>query len=132
MLQLLVSEVSIIVATPYMEEAVLCNRVAFIQEGKILQVDTPDEIITSFSKPLFKISSENRFTLIHTLKAYPFADSVYVFGTGIHYTDRRGNPDMDHLRDYLKNEGLKGVEIQPILPGIEDSFMLQMSKEIHE
>ncbi len=130
MLQLLVSEVTIIVATPYMEEAVLCNRVAFIQEGKILQVDTPDQIISSFSKPLFRISSENRFTLIHTLKAYPFADSVYVFGTGIHYTDRRGIPDMDQLRDYLKNQGLKGFEIERILPGNEDSFMLEMTKDL--
>ncbi len=130
MLQLLVSEVTIIVATPYMEEAVLCNRVAFIQEGKILQVDTPDQIISSFSKPLFRISSENRFTLIHTLKGYPFADSVYVFGTGIHYTDRRGIPDMDQLRDYLKNQGLKGFEIERILPGIEDSFMLEMTKDL--
>ncbi|TVQ04866.1 MAG: ABC transporter ATP-binding protein [Balneolaceae bacterium] len=129
MLAILVKDVTIIVATPYMDEARRCNRVAFIQEGEILQVDTPEAIVKSFKKPLFGVSHKNRFKLIRALKNYPYSESVHTFGDSIHYTDQRDLPDLDGLKTYLHDMGLENVEIGTLIPGIEDSFMALVLKE---
>ena len=129
MLAILVKEVTIIVATPYMDEARRCNRVALIQEGRILRIDTPETIVKSFEKLLYGIRTENRFRAIRMLKHYPFAESVHAFGESIHYTDKRNTTDTGELKNYLKAHGIEDAEIVEIEPGIEDCFMSMMVKE---
>jgi ABC-2 type transport system ATP-binding protein len=129
MLTILVKEVTIIVATPYMDEASRCNRVALIQEGRILRIDTPPAIVGSFEKPLYGIRSGNRFRLLRELKNYPFAESVHAFGESIHYTDKRNKVNPVELKNYLKAQGIENSQITEIDPGIEDCFMSMMMKE---
>ena len=130
MLQLLKREgITIIVSTPYMDEANLCDRVALIQDGEIMQIDQPSEIVSSFSKPLLGIKSKNKYRLIKALHSYPNAHSVHAFGEFIHYTDQRVKPDSEELELYLKSKGLKEIVIKSIQPNIEDSFMSLMEAE---
>src|SRR5437868_8508553 len=68
--------ITIIVSTPYMDEASLCDRVALIQQGKILTINTPEEISKQFSKLLFAISSADKFKLIQDLRTYEFVETV--------------------------------------------------------
>jgi len=115
--------ITIIVATPYMDEANLCERVALMQDGEILSIDTPDGIISSFEKDLYAIQGQDIYQLLLDLRAYPFANSVFPFGQNIHYTDKRENVSPSELKDYLISKGQNRIEIKKITAGIEDCFM---------
>ena len=115
--------ITILVSTPYMDEAELCDRIALIQDGKILQIDTPQEIINHYPKTIFDVRADNMYRLIIALKAYEHQYSVYPFGEFVHYTDKRGNINIDELKEYLKNKGLNNIIIQATKTTIEDTFM---------
>lgn len=121
--------ITIIASTPYMDEADQCDRVALVQDGKILKISTPAEVAKSFSAPLFGIKSKKRFRLIQALKQFEHTKSVHPFGESVHYSDERENPDTNELEQYLKNQGIADASIQKIEPGIEDTFMDLMEKE---
>lgn len=130
MLHLLKNEgITIIAATPYMDEAGQCDRVALFQTGKILQVSTPQEVAESYSSSLFGIRSKQRFRLIQALKQFQHSKSVHPFGESVHYSDQRENPDIVELENYLKREGIEDFQVQKIEPEIEDTFMELMEKE---
>lgn len=120
------SGITTIVSTPYMDEARLCDRVALIQNGSLLAVDTPAAIERSYPKPLLSVRSARKFELIQALRAYPFADSVYAFGEVAHYTDSRPSLDTADLQKYLERSGFDDVLLNQIEPGIEDVFMALM------
>jgi ABC-2 type transport system ATP-binding protein len=124
--------ITIIVSTPYMDEAVLCDRVALIQNGHILEIDTPAAIEKQFSRPLFAVKADNRYRLMNALRKFPHVNSVYPFGEFLHYTDVRPVFSAAEIEAYLKNEGLQNIAIHPIPPQIEDSFMELMKKHDDE
>ena len=124
--------ITIIVSTPYMDEADLCDRVALIQEGEIMQIDAPSSIVGSFERTLLGIKADNTYDLLSALKSYPQAYSVHPFGEFVHYTEKIGSPNVTALKKYLFNRGLGQVEIKPIKPNIEDSFMELMQAKGEE
>jgi ABC-2 type transport system ATP-binding protein len=115
--------ITIIVSTPYMDEAVLCDRVALMQMGSILSIDTPQGIINRFGKKLLTINTENKFDLLNDLRQYPDTASVFPFGQYMHYTSVSNNPHIDDLKQYLVSKGHTGIEIKEAEPDIEDCFM---------
>ncbi|MDR9415481.1 MAG: ABC transporter ATP-binding protein [Gracilimonas sp.] len=131
MLKILKSEgITIIVSTPYMDEANLCDRVALIQEGEIMQIDSPKAIVETFRKPLFGLKAENTYKLLKALKTYPQAHSVHPFGEYIHYTEKGESSNTEALKTYLFEQGIRELSINNIKPHIEDSFMeLMQSKQ---
>ena len=133
MLRMLKEEgITIVVSTPYMDEAKLCDRVALIDKSEILQIDSPGNLTKAFTKALYGIKHPDKYRLINVLKDYEFADSVHPFGEFIHYTDRRGSIDESGLNEYLDSKGLTGANIQSIEPDIEDLFMsLMQPEELH-
>lgn len=122
--------ITIIVSTPYMDEAKLCDRVALIQDGETLQIDTPANIVATFSKPLYAVKSSKTYDLLLALKSFEHTHSIQPFGENLHYTDLRSEPDLDSLKTYLANQGIDDVEIKSITPNIEDSFMALMKSEV--
>ncbi len=120
------SGITIVVSTPYMDEARLCDRVALIQDGTLLTVDSPDAIENSYPKALYAVQSSSKYELIRSLRAYPFAESVYAFGEVAHYTDTRDQLDTPEIMRYLSEAGFDDVTLQPIRAGIEDVFMALM------
>jgi ABC-type multidrug transport system ATPase subunit len=125
---------TIVVSTPYMDEAGRCDRVALIQKGRILAVDRPGAIGDRYPLPLFAVRSASRYRLLEGLRRFPHAASVYPFGEELHYTDaRRGVPDemvMRELGVYLAAEGIDDAMVAPIRAGIEDAFMAMMGNEV--
>ena len=119
-------DISILVSTPYMDEASLCDRVALLQEGKMLGIAPPREITSSFPGRLFGISGSNKYEILLALRSYEHTKSVFPFGDSFHYRDKREMPDGNEILDYLKNKGFYDVEIKEISPGIEDAFMDKM------
>lgn len=115
--------ITIIVSTPYMDEAQLCDRVALIQHGKILSIDEPVNITKSYAKQLFGISAENIHKLLLDLRVYPHVLHAYAFGQNVHYTGKNTVTDLDNLRSYLQQCGHTNLVIIPIEAGIEDVFI---------
>jgi len=132
------SGLPILVSTPYMDEALRCDRVALIQQGRILEIDPPREIGKRYSRPLLAVPAEGatRYHLLQTLRGFSHAYSVYPFGEELHYTDRRAGTAPDaiatELAGYLRAHGLRDVEARPIAAGIEDAFMALMSQGANE
>jgi len=121
------SGISILVSTPYMDEASLCDRVALMQKGKIMSIDTPENIIERFEKPLYAIQSEHTYQLIKDLRAFENTYSAYAFGEAVHLTLKEGGA-IKILPDFLKEKGHIRYSIEEIKAGIEDCFMELMSK----
>ncbi len=123
------SGITILVSTPYMDEANLCDRVALVKEGSFMQIDTPANIVTQFGRPLYAVQSHNMYELIKDLRQYNDAHSVYPFGEYLHYTSAQGEVNMEELKDYLVAKAHQNVEVQQIEPNIEDCFMELMNRK---
>lgn len=115
--------ITILVSTPYMDEASLCDRIALIQKGKILKIDTPANIISNYEKVIYDVQAKNTHGLIHDLKNYPNQYSVYAFGEYVHYIDKNAAFNPNDLETYLKNKNHMDIIIKPATITIEDVFM---------
>lgn len=118
---------TILVSTPYMNEAIRCDRVALMQDGRLMQVDTPEAITAQYQHPLLAVRADHRYRLLQVLRTYPHARAVYPFGEVVHVTDDRAASHPEELRRYLEAEGLSGVAVRPIEASIEDQFIALMS-----
>jgi ABC-2 type transport system ATP-binding protein len=122
------SGMSILVSTPYMDEAARCDRIAMMQQGEIVVNDTPDAILRGFSKPLFEITSGNRFSILKLLRSWPEVKSAYLFGHGIHVTMVSEQTGPEWLDRKLKEQGMADMEISAIQAGFEDCFIEAVDK----
>jgi ABC-2 type transport system ATP-binding protein len=125
------SGLTILVSTPYMDEADRCDRIALIQHGKILALDTPSGIAASFDRPLFAVHTSDRYRALLALRKYPHAHSVFPFGDVLHYADARTDASADSIQhdieSYLAEHGFTDVFVARIPATIEDSFIARMS-----
>jgi ABC-type multidrug transport system ATPase subunit len=120
---------TILVSTPYMDEAELCDRVALIQDGRILRMDTPKRIMSGFEKKILAVSSADTYTLLSDLATFPDAESVQPFGDCIHFTSKSNATTEAELSQFLTSRGQRELRISEIGAGIEDCFMRLMSTE---
>ncbi len=125
-------EITILVSTPYMDEANLCDRVALMQKGTLLDVDSPGRIIQKFGKRVLAARSENMFRLINDLRTFPKAASVYAFGQFAHFTSPDDDVEVNELENFLLKNGHQAVEVEEIEPGIEDVFMGLMQNSLQQ
>lgn len=122
--------ITILVSTPYMDEATLCDRVALIQGGRILDVDTPQRITEKFPRRIFQISSDEMPRLIHDLHNFPKNDSVFAFGRVVHFTGTDDEVETSELDKYLEALNHTNVLVEEIAPGIEDVFINLMGTPV--
>lgn len=122
--------ITIIVSTPYMDEASLCDRIALIQEGTFLKIDTPMGIIKDFESTIWSVKGQDMSKLLKDLRANENILTCYAFGATHHITidknDHRVKSNVFNqsiLKAYLLEKGHSDIEIKNIKPGIEDCFM---------
>lgn len=127
--KLKVQGITIFVSTPYMDEASRCDRIALIQSGELLSVDTPANICAAYNYPLWKVQANDMYRLLADLRAWPAAHSCYAFGDTHHLALKSGQP-QDELRDYLQQKGHTDVHISTAQPGIEDCFMALLGDDV--
>ncbi|HET8624423.1 MAG TPA: ABC transporter ATP-binding protein [Gemmatimonadales bacterium] len=122
----------IVVSTPYMDEASLCDRVSLMQDGRLLVTDRPASIGAGYPRPLFAVRGPNILGLLGALRDFPHAAAVWPFGETLHYTDARAGvaPDLvaRELAAHVAAQGLSGVSIAAIPASIEDAFMWYMAQ----
>jgi ABC-type multidrug transport system ATPase subunit len=119
--------ITILVSTPYMDEAMRCDRVALIQDGKILSVDTPAKIKEGFTRKLFSVKAPEKYRLINALRQFPQIGTAFPFGDSVHVTFK-DNVLENTIYEYLKDKGISNVNISEAEPEIEDRFLELMNK----
>lgn len=115
--------ITILVSTPYMDEAARCDRIALMRSGRCLSVDTPAGIRSSFGRQLWSVRSAAMYKLLTDLRTFSGTASCYAFGDAHHLTLKEDEREMDALKQFLKEKGYSDVEIEPIEPSVEDCFM---------
>jgi ABC-2 type transport system ATP-binding protein len=114
--------ITILVSTPYMDEAMRCDRIALIQEGKILSVGQPQKIRDGFSRKLFEVRAKDKYQLILSLRKYPGTITAFPFGDSVHATFLNDRYD-ESLTRFLISEGIEDAAIKESRAGIEDRFL---------
>jgi ABC-type multidrug transport system ATPase subunit len=114
--------ITILVSTPYMDEAGLCDRVALIQDGKILSINTPQGIVDNFSKPLFAVKSSKMLHLLNELKVLDFVENVYPFGE-YHHVVMKDRSGENLLRQFIDDTRDEKIVLKNAQPDIEDCFI---------
>ena len=119
--------ITILVSTPYMDEASLCDRIALIQNGQFLKIETPEEIVNQFAKTLWAVKSNNMSKLLTDLRSIKNIESCFAFGDSHHITVDNVQLTVDSLQNMLSAQNHTNIEIVEIEPTIEDCFM-ELSK----
>lgn len=118
---------SLLVSTPYMDEANRCDRVALMQSGRVLALDTPPSLAAAYAHPLFAVRGPDRLALLAVLRTLPHAASVWPFGESLHFADHRRGVHVADVQSDLEAAvaaaGLRDVSITPIRASVEDVFL---------
>ena len=123
-------DITIMVSTPYMDVAGLCDRVALMQNGEIMDVDAPTRITEKFPHKIIRVKSDDMFRLIKDLRAFEKAKSVFAFGQFAHFTGQNDDVEITELETYLKSKNHNKIVVEEIEPGIEDVFMGLMKESL--
>ncbi len=115
--------ITILVSTPYMDEAGLCDRVGLIQNGNILTINKPDKIVNNFPGRLWAATSTNIYKLLLDLREIEDLYSVYPFGSKIHFTKKEQTAESSMIENFLAEKGHEEIEIEEVTPTIEDCFI---------
>lgn len=116
-------DITILVSTPYMDEATLCDRIALVQKGKILAIETPEKIIASYPDKLYAIKAGDIPALLKLMSSYENTLSNYAFGEYIHVSFKNNVYDEEKVKNYLQSKGLANIEIKETGATVEDCFI---------
>ena len=120
--------ITILVSTPYMDEASLCDRIALIQNGQFLKIDTPKNIVNQYENKLWAVQSNNMYKLLNDLRANKLTSNCFAFGDKHHVSVSSEQLSITSLKETLDKLGHTNIEIREIEPIIEDCFM-QLSQK---
>lgn len=119
--------ITILVSTPYMDEALRCDRIALMQQGKLMGIDTPSAIRASYGKRIYAVSHPERYRLLMALRAMTGVVSPEPFGEAVHINLREG-VTAEEVKRSLQLAGLENAELTEITAGIEDVFLEMMRR----
>ena len=117
--------ITILVSTPYMDEASRCDRIALCNEGRILKIDTPEGIVRGFDKQLYGISAKNMFALLEKARTADGVEDCYPFGEKHHLVARE---EFDEAKFVAQLGDIEGLQIIHTAPTIEDMFIKLMKR----
>ena len=117
--------ITILVSTPYMDEASRCDRIALCNEGRILGIDTPEGIVRGFDKRLYGISARNMFALLERARRVEGVEECYPFGEKHHLVT---SEEFDIERFKAEFSDVEDFEIVSVAPTIEDMFIKLMKR----
>ena len=126
------SGITILVSTPYMDEASLCDRVALMQSGNLLAVDTPKSITADYKGQLFGVKTNKMHSLLTDLEEVSIATQIYRFGDGVHITSHQNDDEnfVQIISNSLKEKGHSAIQIEKQQAVIEDCFLALMDKSV--
>ena len=117
--------ITILVSTPYMDEASRCDRIALCNEGRILSIDTPTNIVAGFDVPLYSVQADNMYQLLLAVRKATGVLECYPFGEA-HHLITNAKFDVKQFKTELAD--IRGLCIEPAEPTIEDMFIKLMKQ----
>lgn len=121
--------ISVVVSTPYMDEATRCDRIALIQNGKIIKVDTPQQVISDFRGSLFTLKTDNIFAMLNSMKDCTLDCIYYPYGEYLHVAFyEEPTQAVAQFKQFLTDKNHHFGEILPISPTVEDCFIELVTK----
>ncbi len=120
--------ITILVSTPYMDEAALCDRVGLIQNGKILAVDSPSNITAGFPDVIYALKSEDTKSLLKDAREFNGIISCEPFGEYNHVVCKKDGFNETSFMEYLRSKNHSGLQFEKIEPSIEDCFIYLMNQ----
>ena len=117
--------ITILVSTPYMDEASRCDRIALMNEGVILGIDTPENMVKAFDSPLYGVKAKNMFALLEVARKQPGVLNCYPFGE-MHHLVADASFNAEEMKKALRD--VEGFCIEPVVPTIEDMFIKLMKQ----
>jgi len=127
--QLRQQQITIVVSTPYMDEAKLCDRIALMQKGRIMSIDKPAAIVSSFPGTLFAVKADDIYKLLQDLRSDAAVESCYAFGEFMHLTLAADGDSENEVKRIAEKYNPQHLEVQRITPNIEDSFIRLMQEQ---
>jgi len=124
--------ISIVVSTPYMDEASLCDRVALMQNGKIMEIDTPKNIRSEYPYQIIAVRTDNMYDIINHLYENKKVVSAFRFGDHIHISYNKGELEEQEIKTFLENKGHHIIRLNMVEADIEDCFMAFMNENKHD
>ncbi|MBP5689161.1 MAG: ABC transporter ATP-binding protein [Muribaculaceae bacterium] len=119
---------SILVSTPYMDEASRCDRIALINNGHVLDIDTPQNMVDNYDAPLYGVKCDNMYEMLKKLRKVESIANCYTTGE-YHHIVASKEFDVERLIQDLTDNGLKNIELKAVIPDIEDVFIKLLSNE---
>lgn len=120
---------SIVMATPYLDEAERCGRVLLLHEGRVLAVDTPAALQGAYAGRLFEVVTATDRPPLDALAAVPGVSDAQGFGGRAHVTvAARHEGDVESgIREALSRLDLEVLTVRPIPATLEDAFIGMLS-----
>jgi ABC-type multidrug transport system ATPase subunit len=122
-------QITIVVSTPYMDEARLCDRIALMQGGRIMSIDEPSGIIKNFPKPLYAVKADNIYKLLQDLRSDQAVESCYAFGEYLHLTSKSEVDGREGIIALANKYNPQHLVVEKIAATIEDSFIRLMQDQ---
>ena len=120
--------VTMVISTPYMDEAARCTRVGFLHQGRVLREDTPQRLRESVQSRIFEVRCSDQRACREALKGDPGVEGVEVFGDRLHVALRPG-ADPEAIWRHLAQAGVKAVEPREVPVSLEDVFVAMAGGE---
>lgn len=120
--------VTIFVSTPYMDEALKCDQVAFMHKGKILAEGKPAELVKYYPYSLLEVWAERIIEAVSILHHFDNIKNIQIFGDKLHLAFLPDHKPAGELRQFLEKQGYQNIQIKSISPGIEDTFIELMKQ----
>ncbi len=114
--------VSVLVSTAYMDEASLCDRIAIMDKGQIIKIDSAKGLTDDYKQPLFGARADNMIDLLALLQSEDDIKQAFAFGDLHHFVLNDG-VSIEQLGARLRSRLNTPIEIMPLEPSIEDCFM---------
>jgi ABC-2 type transport system ATP-binding protein len=119
--------ITIVMSTPYLDEAERCSRVALLHNGRLLALDAPDVLRQSLSGAMFEVIAADRRGAVAALKRLPAVTSVQTFGERAHVRLAGESPDaVAWLSAQLLDAGVAASMVREVRPSLEDVFVTKL------
>jgi ABC-2 type transport system ATP-binding protein len=116
--------ITVVVSTPYMDEATRCDRIALIQDGRIIGINPPGTFIQNFKGKLFTFRCDNIFALLSAMERCPLNCNYYPYGDNCHIAFYDSlDTALPTFEKFLQENGLRHETLVSINPSVEDCFI---------
>jgi ABC-2 type transport system ATP-binding protein len=123
------SGTTVFVTTHYMEEAEYCHRLALMNRGRLIAVDTPDRLRGKMSYPLLEIQSDNSMETVRLLQSLPVVLEVGMFGRALHVTVSDEGAARSEITKCLSSHNINLLGLRRIQASLEDIFVYLVKEE---